>query len=141
MVPHVDPREDQMTHPNVDLARQANAAFGRGDLDALQNQFFAEDIRWHVPGRGPLADDYEGVAQVLGLLRKIAELSGGTARLELHDVLANDAHTVTLATIRAERAGKQYQDNLVQVAHVQSGKAAEIWTHPADPYAAEEFWS
>ncbi len=130
-----------MTHPNEDLARQANAAFGRRDLDTLQNQFFAEDIRWHAPGRGPLAGDYEGVAQVIGLLSKIFELSGGTARLELHDVLANDNHTVTLATISAQRAGKQYQDNLVQVIHVQNGKATEIWTHPADPYAAEEFWS
>ena len=77
----------------------------------------------------------------MALLSKISELSLGTARLELHDILANDNHTVTLATIRAERAGKHYQDNLVQVAHVQNGKVTEIWTHPADPDAAGEFWS
>src|SRR6266699_1976618 len=67
-----------------------------------------------------------------GLLSKISELSGATARLELHDILANDNHTVTLATISAERAGKHYQDNLVQVAHVQNGKVTEIWRHRAD---------
>ncbi len=130
-----------MTHPNEDLARQANAAFARGDLAALRTQFFAENIRWHIPGRGPLAGDYEGVTQVIELFGRIFELSGGTARIELHDVLANDNHTVSLATIRAERTGKQYQDNLVQVIHVQNGKAVEVWTHPADPYAAEAFWS
>jgi len=130
-----------MAHPNEDLARGAHAAFGRGDLGALQSQFFAEDIRWHVSGRGALAGDYEGVAKVMQLFGRIFELSGGTARIELHDVLANDDHTVSLATIRAERAGKKYQDNIVQVIHVQNGKATEVWTHPADPYAAEEFWS
>jgi len=25
--------------------------------------------------------------------------------------------------------------------HVQNGKAVEIWTHVADPFAAQEFWS
>src|SRR5260370_19488568 len=130
-----------MTDPTEDLARQANAAFARGDLAALRPQFFAENIRWHIPGRGPLAGDYEGVTQVIELFGRIFELSGGTARIELHDVLANDNHTVSLATIRAERTGKQYQDNLVQVIHVQNGKAVEVWTHPADPYAAEAFWS
>ena len=129
-----------MTHPNESLGREANAAFGRGDLNALQS-YFAEDIRWHIPGRGSLAGHHEGIAQVMGMLSKISELSGGTARLELHDILANDNHTVTLATISAERAGKHYQDNLVQVAHVQNGKVTEIWTHPADPDAAAGFWS
>ena len=38
-----------MTHPNESLGREANAAFGRGDLKALQN-YFAEDIRWHIHG-------------------------------------------------------------------------------------------
>ncbi len=69
-----------MTQPNEDLVRAASAAFGRGDLGALQDQFFAADIVWHIAGTGPLAGDYEGAAQVMGLLGKIAELSGGTVR-------------------------------------------------------------
>ena len=36
-----------MAHPNEVLVREGLAAFGRGDLDALRNQYFAEDIRWH----------------------------------------------------------------------------------------------
>jgi ketosteroid isomerase-like protein len=96
-----------MTQPNEDLVRAASAAFGRGDLSVLQDQFFAADIVWHIAGTGPLAGDYEGVAQVMGLLGKIAELSAGTVRPELHDVLVSNDHTVALTTIRAERAGKQ----------------------------------
>jgi ketosteroid isomerase-like protein len=134
-------REDQMTHPNEDLVRQANAAFVTGELGALQSQYLAENVVWHISGRGPLAGDYDGVAQVMSLLSKISELSGRTARFQLHDVVANDNHTVSLATVSAQRAGKHYHDNLVHVMHVQDGKATEVWTHAADPFAAAEFWS
>ena len=44
-----------MAHPNEILVREGFAAFGRGDLDALQNQYFAEDIRFHFAGRSPSA--------------------------------------------------------------------------------------
>jgi uncharacterized protein len=56
-------------------------------MSALQDQFFADDIVWHVAGTGPLAGDHAGMAQVMGLLGKISELSGGTVRPQLHDVL------------------------------------------------------
>jgi uncharacterized protein len=130
-----------MTESGEDRVRQANAAFGSGDLGALQSQFLAEDVVWHVPGRGPLAGDYQGIAEVIALFGKISELSGGTARFTLHDVLANGNHMISLATITAERAGKQYQDKLVHVMQVHDGKATEVWTYAADPFAAEEFWS
>lgn len=130
-----------MTQPNEDLVRAASAAFGRGDLSTLQDQFFAENIVWHVAGTGPLAGDYEGVAQVMGLLGKIAALSGGTVQPELHDVLVSADHTVALTTIRAERAGKQLQLNLVHVIHAENGKATEVWTSSSDPAAAAQFWS
>ncbi len=130
-----------MTQPNEDLVRAASAAFGRGDLGALRDQFLAANVVWHIAGTGPLAGDYQGAAQVMGLLGKISELSGGTVRPELHDVLVSNDHTVALTTIRAERAGKQLQLNLVHVIHAENGKATEIWTHPSDPAGAAEFWS
>jgi ketosteroid isomerase-like protein len=130
-----------MTQPNENLVRAASAAFGRRDLGTLRDQFFAENIVWHVAGTGPVAGDYEGVAQVMELLNRISELSGGTVRPELHDVLVSNDHTVALATVRAERAGKQLQLNLVHVIHAENGKATEVWTHSSDPAAAAEFWS
>ena len=130
-----------MTQPNEDLVRQASAAFGRGDLSALQDQFFADDIVWHVAGTGPLAGDYEGAAEVIGQLTKISALSGGSVQPQVHDVLVSNDHTVVLVTISAERAGKQLQLSLVHVIHAENGKAAEVWTHTADPAAAAQFWS
>ena len=130
-----------MTQPNEDLVRAASAAFGRGDLSTLQNQYFADNIIWHIAGTGPLAGDYEGMGQVMGVLGKISQLSGGTVQPELHDVLVSKDHTVALATIRAQRSGKQLQLNLVHVIHSENGKATEVWTHSSDPAAAAEFWA
>jgi uncharacterized protein len=141
MVRHFAPREDQMAHPNAELARDGIAAFQRGDLDALRNQYFAEGIRYHVPGRSPIAGDYQGVGQVLGFFGRLFELSGGTLRVELHDVMANDEHAAALLSIRAERAGRQLQDNTVLTFHLRDGKVTEVWSLQTDLYAVDEFWS
>jgi uncharacterized protein len=130
-----------MAHPNEDLVREGYAAFGAGDIEALQSRFFAEDIRWHFPGRSPFGGDYMGIADVVGWLGRSFEASDGTIRIELHDVIGNDDHVVALTTIRAERAGKKLEDNTIQLFHIRDGKATEVWTHPADLYASDEFWS
>jgi len=131
-----------VTKPDEDLVRAASAAFGRGDLaalGALGDQFCASDIVWHIAGTGPLAGDYHGAAQVMELLATISELSGGTVRTELRDV--SDDRTVVFTAIRAGRAGKQLQLNLVHVIHAENGKVTEVWTQSSDPAAAAEFWS
>jgi uncharacterized protein len=130
-----------MAHPNGDLVREGYAAFGQGDIEALQTRFFAPDIRWHFPGRSQFAGDYTGLAEVLGWLGRSAEASNGTLRVDMHDVIGNDDHVVALVTIRAQRAGRTLEDNSVQVFHIRDGKAAEVWTYPADVYAEDEFWS
>ncbi len=130
-----------MTTPTEDLIRAASAAFGRGDLSTLQDQYFDENIVWHIAGTGPLAGDYQGVEQVMGQLRTISALSAGTVQPELHDVLVSSDHMVVLVTIHAERAGQQAQLNLVHVIHASNGRATEVWTHSADPAATAQFWS
>ena len=129
-----------MAHPNEDLLRKGFDAFGRGDMDALR-ELFADDVVWHFPGKGQLAGDYRGKEEVLGFLGKSFELSGGTLRLEIHDVLANDEHVAVLSTLSAERGGRSFRSNGVQVLHIVDGRAVESWLHPDDQYATDEFWS
>jgi uncharacterized protein len=131
-----------MTHPNEELLREAIAAFQRGDMEALQSKYFAEDIRYHIPGRSPVAGDYGGVAEVFGAFGRLFELSGGTLRIELNDVAANDQHGFALITTHAEREGRQLDGSEVLICNPSpDGKLTEIWTQPLDQYAADEFWS
>jgi uncharacterized protein len=130
-----------MAHPNEELMRGAFAAFQRGDMEALQTTYFAENIRYHIAGRSQVSGTYEGVGQVLGLFARLFELSGGTLTIELHDVLANDEHAVALFALRAERNGRQLDDNEILTSHpTADGKAGEVWTVTNDTYGFDEFW-
>jgi uncharacterized protein len=129
-----------MAHPNEDLVRRGFAAFGTGDMATL-GQLFADDVVWHNGGRSPIAGDYKGKDAVFGFFAQLAQRTGGTFRVDIHDVLANDEHVVALTTGTAERAGKRLSDNGVQIFHVKDGKVTEQWFYPGDQYAADEFWS
>jgi uncharacterized protein len=129
-----------MAHPNEDLVRRGFAAFGTGDIATLR-ELLADDVIWHVGGRSPITGDYKGIDEVLGFFAQLAERAGGTFRVDVHDLLANDEHVVALVKGTAERDGKTLNDNGAQVFHVQGGKVTEEWFHAGDQYATDEFWS
>jgi len=127
-------------HPNVELLRKGYAAYSSGDIEVL-NQLFADDILWHIAGRSPIAGDYKGRDQVFGFFGKLMELSGGTAKIEVHDILANDEHAVALVTGTATRGDNSYTGPDVHTFHIRNSQVVEFWDAPLDQYAADEFWS
>jgi ketosteroid isomerase-like protein len=127
-------------HPNVELLRKGYQAYSGGDMETL-NELFADDVEWHVAGRSQLAGNYHGKDEVFALFGKIVELSGGTARFEVHDVLANDEHGVALVTGSASREGRDFTGKDVHTFHIRDGKVVEFWDSPLDQYAIDEFWS
>jgi ketosteroid isomerase-like protein len=129
-----------MAHPNEERMRKGYEAFVAGDMAAL-DQLFTDDVVWHVPGHHSLAGDHEGKQAVLELFAKNMEMTGGTFRLEVHDILANDEHGVALVVATAEREGNRLEDRQVHVLHVREGKVSEFWAHPGDAYAVDEFLS
>ncbi len=129
-----------MAHPNEELLRKGYAAFGAGDLATVM-AIFDEDIVWHEPGLGQLAGDRKGHQQVTELFGRVFELSGGTFKNEIHDILANDEHGVVLVRTTAVRDGKPFDATGCHVWHLHDGKATEFWNLTVDRYAADEFWS
>jgi ketosteroid isomerase-like protein len=75
----------------------------------------------------------------MGYIR-LAEVSGGTFKLELHDVLANDDHAVALVTTSASRDDASFTARAAQVAHIRDGKLTESWFLGEDYAAADAFW-
>jgi ketosteroid isomerase-like protein len=128
-----------MGHPSEDLLRRGYDAFGKGDMQTLREVFDPEVI-WHAPGRSQLAGDHRGVDTVLGYFGRTVELSGGTFRVEVHDVVANDEHAVGLHVVHAEREGSTLEDRNTLVCHVRNGKVTEVWQFWTDLYAADEFF-
>ncbi len=128
-----------MAHPNEELIRRGYDAFLSNDMATL-NDLFADDIQWHAPGRNQVAGDFRGKDEVFAAFGKVFELTGGTFRLEIHDVLANDTHAVVMARVTGEREGLKLDDNSVQVFHLADGKVTAQWLYPGDVYANDQFW-
>src|SRR5215472_15490091 len=97
--------EGSAANANADLIRRGYAAFARGDIAAVL-AILAEDVLWHVPGRGPLARDYRGHGEVLGFFGRFMELCDRTFRVQIDDVLANSERVVVLCTESAQRVGR-----------------------------------
>ena len=127
-------------HPNTALLRKGYEAFAKGDM-AILTELFSENVVWHTPGSNPLSGEHRGRDAVFAMFARIAELSGGTLRIEVHDVLANDEHAVALVRMMASRQGRQL--NLLEAAvyHISNGKATEAWSLPYDQRVSDEFWS
>ena len=90
-------------HPNGEIIKRAYNAFGRGDMPAVFG-FLDEGIRWHVPGQSPLSGDYRGHDEVAGFFKKCMDLSEGTLRIDVHDIVANEFSVFALCTVSATRA-------------------------------------
>lgn len=128
-------------HVNVERARRAYRAFDEGDMATL-NELMTDDTVWHIGGQTPLSGDYRGRQAVFGFFQRVMELSGGTFKLEVHDVLANDDHVVALVTERAERHGKTLTSRAAHITHVDGeGRTKEFWAFFDDMRAVDDFWS
>ncbi len=126
---------------NKQLILNWMAAQGRGDIDAIRAAL-ADDIVWHVPGKNLLSRDYRGPDEALGFLAHVRELSGGTARPQLVDVLASENYVTVLVRMYAEREGRKLDGSFQAWAYrISRGKIAEIWFLVEDRYEVDAFWS
>ncbi|HYY79406.1 MAG TPA: hypothetical protein VFD04_09520, partial [Actinomycetes bacterium] len=71
----------------------------------------------------------------------LAERSGGTFRVALHDAVANDQHAVGLHVAEGEREGRRLHSLQTVVLHVREGRITEAWAHHYDQHATDELWA
>lgn len=127
-------------HPNAEIVRRACKAFRNHDVPTL-TEMIAEDAEFWVPGKNPTAGYYEGRDAILGYVAKTKELSGGTLRSYLHDVVANDKHSFAIEHFMAERGEHVLDARDVTLFHVIDGKIAHGTRFACNPYENDAFWS
>ncbi|MER5422617.1 nuclear transport factor 2 family protein [Streptosporangium roseum] len=127
---------------NTQVVWDFYAALDRGDLDAVRRTL-APDSVLHVPGRSSNTGDYEGREAVVAFVVNASVVTGGTLKLAVHRVLADDEQAVALATYTATRPGTDVplENNLAHVMTLRDGLIAESWLHSRDQYEVDEFWS
>jgi ketosteroid isomerase-like protein len=127
--------------PTSDIVRQFHSAQQRGDGAAIMDAL-ADDVVWHVPGTNMLSRDYRGKAEVAGFFGRVRELSGGTIRTELIEVLDGESFGIALVRVFAEREGKTLDGQFQAFTYrIENGKIAEFWFMVEDRYAVDAFWS
>ena len=122
----------------VATMQRAYEAFSRGDMDTLR-QLWTADVVWHVGGHNRLSGDKRGADAILAYFQQLMEATGNTLRVELHDVVANDTHVVSMHTATAEHGGRRLTAHVVLVTHMREGKFAEIWDHADNTQALDAF--
>lgn len=117
---------------HVALLRQAYDAMAAGD-SATVVAAFAEDGILHVATDGPFGGDHKGHEAIRRLLGGLFEWTGGTLRMEVQEIFADEEHGVTLLTETATRAkdGATLDLRETHLCRFLNGRIVELWDIPA----------
>jgi uncharacterized protein len=126
-------------HPYIARLRDAYAAFGKGDLDALQ-EIWSPELRWHAPGNNPLAGTYEGVPAVLAFLGQVLELTQGTFRAEPQTLCAGGDLGVAVVRLTGRREGRSLDVIDAQVSRFDGDRIVEFRDTSSDLEAVDRFF-
>jgi ketosteroid isomerase-like protein len=76
-----------------------------------------------------------------GFFQKFMELSSGTFRIQIDDVLSKGDRVVVLCTESAQRGGRSWSSPQVHAWTVRDGHATVFWQYQGDQQTEDEFWS
>jgi ketosteroid isomerase-like protein len=121
------------------VATRAWEAVSKGDVSALES-VYAENMVWHVSGRGPQSGDHRGRDAVLAYLASVGE---NVERFDasLEDVLVGDERLAFVMRARGERKGRSLEATYVLLVRIENGRVAELWSTALDQYAVDAFWA
>lgn len=127
-------------HPNEAAVRKAYAAFAKRDMPALM-RVFSEQIMFVVPGRSIQSGTFSGKEEVGRYFSLLRAHAGGSHRVEVVDVLANDLRAIALVRAVGQRGDKALDMLVVHIWDLVDGKPAKLLLLPVDQYAFDAFWS
>ena len=126
-------------HPNLNVMRQALAAFAAGDGAALA-RLFSPDIVWRVPGKSRLSKVYRGQAETFGFFGQLMQETGGTFKVNSVTMFANDSGGVFVDRITASRNGKTLDVGLLLHVTIRDGQIVEGVDHFHQEHLWDAFW-
>jgi uncharacterized protein len=111
---------------NVQVAKDAFAAIGRGDMQGLL-ALFAEGIEWIIPGDWPLAGTHRGHAGVADLFQKAFEMVELSLSEPREFVAQGDRVVVVgFSKGKVKATNRTFDDHWVFALTVRNGKVTNI---------------
>ena len=120
-------------HPNVQTVRDALDSMTETDVAALA-AVVAENIEYHQIG----APGIMGKAALIESMEALGEMEFG---LEVHDVLANDDHSIALLDVTVKAAGQEFKYRTAEIYHLEDGKITKRWAFSDDTQAITDFFA
>lgn len=122
-------------HPNATLARQALEGMSTADPTGMM-EYLADEVVWHEIGSD------EPIRGKQALAERLAGLSqGGNITVDVHDVVANDEHTIALVTATATMGERSLTYRTAEIMHVRDGKVTERWAFSDDTERINRFFA
>jgi uncharacterized protein len=112
---------------NVQIVKEAYAAFGRGDIPGLL-ALLADDIEWITPGEGlPFAGTHRGQAGVADFFRKVSETCEITL-LETREFVVQGDRVLVVGFDkgRVKATNKTFEGHWVVAYTVRNGKVTKV---------------
>ena len=120
-----------------ELIGQYIACARRGDWDAAF-AYFADDVRFRVPGRSEHAGERRGRAAARAYIEHARRLSGEhEVEVELVDLLAGETRVALLVHEVFHTADGPVVIRRCNVYRWEDGRIAEVWIFEADQYAVD----
>ena len=132
--------EMEQTAQNEDLLRAGYQAFAAQDMAMIQRTFHP-DVVWHAQRLGILGGDHRGLDAVLQFFGQTMEITAGTFRLEVKEILANADGAAAVVRSSATRGDRTLDSLQIQHFHMKDGQVVEVWQFVSDGPAVEAFWS
>ena len=121
-------------HPNAAIVRRMNDAMSGGDMETAAS-LVADDIVWHEIGA---AEPVRGKAN---LAARATDLGGIDIKYDIHDIVANDDHTIALGTATATRGDRSLTYRTAEIYHLGGGQVTERWAFSDDTQAIIDFFA
>ena len=134
-----------MTNVNAEMVAAAYAALATGERDRIA-EYWAEDMRWLVPGHNPLSGWKNNRDEFIGFMAEVGRLSGNSFRMDRVALMLADNYSADVTRNVGSRAGEPDRVLDIDVIHFltwRDGKVIQgqgaIFGDGTAQY--DEFWS
>lgn len=120
---------------SIAVVRQAMDAFNSADPQAAA-ALMADDVEWHEIGRADAIVGKQALAARFGTGLPKWEIS-----VDVHDIVANDDHAISLLTATARMGGRSLTYRTAEIYHIRDGKISARWAFSDDTAAITAFFA
>jgi ketosteroid isomerase-like protein len=125
---------------NAALVTAFFKAFAARDMEQISH-LLEPGVTWTTPGRSALGATRQGPAEVVAQLNRSTELTDGTYKADVNDLLSSEEGVVVHYTGSGERHGEAFSFEGLLHFSIRGGRIFSVAFAPLDPQEFDRIWS